>query len=186
MKIYTKTGDKGDTSLIGGERVGKNDPRIEAYGTIDELNAFIGLAITHLPLHIKELRDDLIKIQHHLFDIGAELASLSDRKVKAMKIPRVRATKIAWLEDHIDRYHKEVPELKHFILPGGSETSSALHVARSVCRRAERAIIALADTQSVNPELIKYINRLSDFFFAAARYSNHKTGTPDTLWEKDS
>ncbi len=187
MKIYTKTGDKGDTALVGGERVPKDDLRIEAYGTIDELNATIGQALSHLSLSETALSADLIKIQHHLFDLGSELASLSDRKSRAKtNIPQASAKKVGWLEKQIDQYTKELPPITYFILPGGSVAASSLHISRTVCRRAERQIINLSGERPINPELIKYINRLSDFLFTVARYANLKAGVGDVRWQADS
>lgn len=185
MKIYTKTGDKGETSLIGGERTDKDDPRIEAYGEVDELNAAIGLAISFLPAHSSTIYEDLTKVQHHLFDIGAELASLSERKVKALKIPKVTPTKVSFLEQQMDNYASELKSLTQFILPGGTEAASALHLARTICRRAERRIVSLAKQQPVNEELVRYLNRLSDLLFTAARLVNSQVGKPDIRWEKE-
>ncbi len=185
MKIYTKTGDKGETSLVGGQRIAKDDPRIEAYGTIDELNSVVGLVISQLQKHSRIIAGDLTTIQHHLFDIGAELASLSNRKTKAIKIPRVTERKITWLEKRIDRYTKDLAPLQAFILPGGTEAASSLHLARTICRRAERRIVALGRVIEINHELVKYINRLSDYLFTAARLTNHQSGSEDVLWEKE-
>lgn len=183
LKIYTKTGDKGQTSLIGGQRVPKDDRRIDAFGAIDELNAQLGFVVSLLPKSEADLEQNILAIQHHLFDLGAELASLSDIKTKGMKIPKVSSEKVTWLEELIDRFDKELVPLRNFILPGGSAASSALQVARAVCRRAERRIISITDDYDVNPELIKYVNRLSDFLFTAARLANVHANTPDVTWK---
>lgn len=185
MKIYTKTGDKGQTALVSGERIDKDDQRIEAYGTVDELNSFIGLANSCLGMRDEDLKEDLTKIQHHLLDIGAELASLSDKKTARVKVPHVTEKKVTWLESSIDRYDKELTQLTQFILPGGDEVASQLHVARSVCRRAERCVITVQKSREVNSELIKYLNRLSDFLFTVARVINMRAGNGDVVWEHD-
>ncbi|MFF2090962.1 cob(I)yrinic acid a,c-diamide adenosyltransferase [Paenibacillus sp. NPDC058174] len=175
MNLYTKTGDKGETSLIGG-RVRKDDIRVEAYGTLDELNAFVGQAAAemekHEPLH--ELVEELIVIQHELFDCGADLAYA--RPGAPLK---VNAEPAARLETQIDRYSAEAPELTRFILPGGSSAAALLHVCRTVCRRAERLVVTLASEHPANPEVQIYLNRLSDYFFAASRVANARLGVSD-------
>jgi cob(I)alamin adenosyltransferase len=186
MKIYTKTGDSGETSLVGGQRVPKDDLRIEAYGTVDELNASVGLAISLLPVSMAQIGSVLTKIQHHLLDIGSELASLSDRKVVGMEIPTVTLAKVEWLELGIDVCDEELEPLKQFILPGGAPAASALHVARTICRRAERRVISLQKKTAVNPQLIKYLNRLSDLLFTMARLVNARAGRGDIPWQKPS
>ena len=171
MKIYTRTGDHGETSLFGGTRVPKNDPRIEAYGTVDELNSFLGLArAAELP---PQVDDVLHQVQMDLFDIGAHLASPgSDR------FPDVDPSRIAELEEAIDAMERELAPLTGFILPGGTLAASQLHVARTVCRRAERCVIALDEEPTV-----AYLNRLSDYLFVAARFANLKAGRGDVPWE---
>ena len=176
MKLYTRTGDEGKTSLIGG-RTNKNDIRVEAYGTVDELNSFVGYAIS-LMNEIQELQDlqtDLTTIQHELFDLGSDLA-LYKRELMEYK---VNADMVDNLERWIDRYEQENPPITRFILPGGSVQASALHVCRTVCRRAERLVVTLGQTAEINRETRKYLNRLSDFFFAAARTANARLKVTD-------
>jgi len=174
VKIYTKTGDKGETSLFGGARVSKNDPRIEAYGTIDELNSQLGLCRSAWPA---SPIDD--RIQSDLFDIGAFLAAPNDARFHS-----VAASRIADLERAIDAMENELAPLKTFIVPGGSEAASRLHVARTVCRRAERRVIAIGESSDAMRATIAYLNRLSDFLFVAARLANRKHGVNDTPWSK--
>lgn len=172
MKIYTRTGDHGETSLFGGTRVPKNDPRIEAYGTVDELNSFLGLArAAELP---QQVEDVLHQVQMDLFDIGAHLASPgSDR------FPGADESRIAQLEEAIDAMERELAPLTGFILPGGTPAASQLHVARTVCRRAERCVVALGEESTVT-----YLNRLSDYLFVAARFANLKAGRGDVPWKR--
>ncbi len=185
MKIYTKTGDTGQTSLASGQRVSKDDSRIKAYGTIDELNSMIGMAISFLPLSQTDLQETLLTIQHHLLDIGSELSNLGTQKKQSrVIIPKVSASKVTWLEARIDALDQPLIKLTQFILPGGTQAASCLHVARTICRRAERQVVRLVKTSSINPELIRYLNRLSDLLFTAARFSNSQSGTADTLWQK--
>ncbi|MDP9361952.1 MAG: cob(I)yrinic acid a,c-diamide adenosyltransferase [Acidobacteriota bacterium] len=175
MKIYTKTGDGGETSLFGGARVRKNDSRIEAYGTVDELNSFIGVARAAWP---SSSFDGLFHtIQSDLFDIGAHLASPGTSRFAGPDAARVEA-----LEQAIDAMESELAPLKLFILPGGSLAAAQLHVARTVCRRAERLVVALRDDDDATKASITYLNRLSDFLFVAARYANHKHGVADVPW----
>ncbi|MDQ6422997.1 cob(I)yrinic acid a,c-diamide adenosyltransferase [Paenibacillus sp. LHD-117] len=176
MQLYTKTGDKGETSLIGG-RVRKDDSRVEAYGTIDELNSFVGLAAAELNRHepLRELAGRLVDIQQELFDCGSDLAYAKEgAPFKMDGIPAAR------LEEWMDGYVAETPEITRFILPGGSAASSMLHVCRTVCRRAERRVVTLAGEHPINGDVLVYLNRLSDFLFAAARLANAKLGEPDT------
>ena len=175
MKIYTRTGDSGETSLFGGTRVAKNDLRIEAYGTVDELNSFIGVARASWPS--SPVDSQLQRVQADLFDIGAYLAAPNSDRFKS--VPRSR---IADLESAIDRMESELPPLKSFILPGGSLAASHLHVARTVCRRAERMLVALGDTSST----LAYLNRLADYLFVAARFANKSLGVDDTPWRPGS
>ncbi|WP_168122730.1 cob(I)yrinic acid a,c-diamide adenosyltransferase [Paenibacillus sp. HB172176] len=176
MRLYTKSGDKGQTSLIGG-RVRKDDSRVEAYGTLDELNSFVGLAAAEAAKHeaLSALAEQLIEIQQELFDCGSDLAySQEGAPLKINAEPALR------LERSMDEYTNEAPEITKFILPGGSSVSSMLHVCRTVCRRAERAIVTMMDEHDKNPEVLVYVNRLSDFFFAAARLANARLNVPDT------
>ncbi len=172
-KIYTRTGDKGDTGLGDGTRVPKEHPRVEAYGTVDELNSVIGLLLTEeLPT---DLRAVLTDIQHDLFDLGGELCipgrtALSDARVTQ-------------LEQTLDALNSDLSALKEFILPGGSRAAAVCHLARTVCRRAERRVIALGRTESVSACAIKYLNRLSDLLFVMARALNRHAGQPDVLWQ---
>ncbi len=165
MKIYTKTGDDGKTSLIGGERVQKNHPRIEAYGTVDELNSFIGiLRAQEIDAHSK---DFLINIQNNLFTICSLLAADSEKTEK--KLPQINQEDVSSLEKEIDEMNDKLPEIHSFVLPGGNQVVSYSHIARTICRRAERTIIKLSEEMPVNNIIIKYLNRLSDFLFVLAR-----------------
>lgn len=182
MKLYTKTGDTGQTSLIGG-RVRKDDIRVEAYGTIDELNSFVGQAAAEAGKHeaLSEMAQKLTDIQQELFDCGSDLAYAKEGA--PLKISAEPASR---LESWIDKYSEEAPEITRFILPGGSPVSAMLHVCRTVCRRAERRVVTLAAEHAVNPEVQIYLNRLSDFFFAAARAANAKLGVPDTEYVRSA
>jgi cob(I)alamin adenosyltransferase len=182
LKIYTKTGDDGTTGLVGGNRVKKYDLRLEAYGTIDELNAGIGVLRTAaLSANIDAM---LHKIQNKLFNIGSILAS--DEKGKEFtKNLKITDENILDLEKAIDEYQKHLPELANFILPGGNFASAQCHVARTVCRRAERRILEFAEHEEIYPEIIKYINRLSDFFFALSRKIAFDNNAEQPIWEKD-
>lgn len=175
MAIYTRTGDQGETSVIGG-RVGKDDVRVEAYGTIDELNCFVGQARSLMEdERFADVREQLLEIQHELFDCGSDLAfvKLSENRYKVKSEMAVR------LEGWIDVLQAENPVLERFILPGGSQLSSVLHVCRTVCRRAERRAVTLARSAEVNPEAVIYLNRLSDYFFALARAANTRLNIAD-------
>lgn len=179
MKIYTRTGDEGKTGVIGG-RVSKDDVRVEAYGTIDELNAFVGEAMTRLDeKHFADLIQDLMEIQHTLFDAGADLAQVG--KKRNYQVTKEMTTH---LETLIDRYDQECPPLQRFILPGGSPASAALHVCRVVTRRAERLVVTLCNTQETNDEVRRYLNRLSDFFFTVARLVNARSGVADVEYKR--
>lgn len=178
FKIYTKTGDKGETGLFGGRRLPKNHLRIEAYGTVDELNAFIGLVSDHI--EDGQLEAELKSIQDLLFVIGSNLASDPD---KEMAVPDLKATDIELLEAAIDQMEQSLPALKHFILPGGHVAVSHAHVARCVCRRAERLVVALASEELVLDIIIRYLNRLSDYLFVVARKIGHDLGVPERKWE---
>lgn len=175
MKIYTKTGDKGKTSLIGG-RVPKDHLRVEAYGTIDELNAFIGKAASELdPAEFQDILKDLETIQHELFDCGGDLANvMKERKYK------LQEASIEALEKRIDALSEELPPLKRFILPGGAPAAATLHIARTVTRRAERQVVKLMNSEEDVPAVVqKYLNRLSDYFFVAARAVNFRLNVKD-------
>ncbi|GIQ70971.1 cob(I)yrinic acid a,c-diamide adenosyltransferase [Xylanibacillus composti] len=173
MKIYTRTGDQGETGVIGG-RVPKNSVRVEAYGTVDELNSFIGLAVSSMAEdRYSDMRADLLEIQHELFDCGADLATLHARSYK------VEASMTDRLEAAIDRYEKETSALSHFVLPGGSAAAAHLHISRTVCRRAERRVVELALQEEINIEVRTYLNRLSDFLFMLARAANAREGVED-------
>lgn len=185
MKIYTRTGDKGETSLFTGERVLKNDPTIDAIGTVDELNSCIGAALSFFPSQpiFSPSKEELVLIQHTLFDLGAALATPRTRATQR-KIEKTRFDEdgITLLEKWIDRMEEELPKLDHFILPGGSSAGSMLHLARSLCRRAERKIIPLNQCTDVSDQVLIYINRLSDYLFVLSRYINHLTLNPEISW----
>ncbi|RNB76772.1 cob(I)yrinic acid a,c-diamide adenosyltransferase [Brevibacillus panacihumi] len=177
MKIYTKTGDKGETSLVHGVRVPKFADRVEAYGTCDEANSQIGLALSLLPKteDWTQLRDVFHMIQTKLFHVGAELATPEGKKVGWP----IAEEDVAFLEEQIDKLSADQPELTNFILPGGHPASSAFHVARTVVRRAERKAVHVAQQEQVNQAVVKYLNRLSDYLFVVARHVNLQTGTDE-------
>ncbi len=181
MKIYTKTGDTGKTSLFGGGRVAKNNLRVEAYGTIDELNAFVGLLRDIIG--VEDYKVFLEKIQNELFVIGSLLASTSD---KNNYLPKLSETSIHDIEKQIDVMETELPALKNFILPGGHVINSYCHIARTVCRRAERNVVALSAKKNtnINSIILTYLNRLSDYFFVLARIMSLKLGVPESEWHK--
>ena len=187
MKIYTKTGDKGETGLIGGKRIPKSDPRIISYGLIDELNSNVGLTISLLNLKnnnlFSDLIDLLIKIQNDLFAIGSDLADPTYPMENKYKIPRTDEKMVLYLESEIDKFDKEVVPITFFILPGGSIESSILHVSRSIARRTETAVTALSKSQTINPAILIYLNRLSDLLFVAARLVNKRLGIEDVAWK---
>lgn len=178
MKIYTKTGDKGYTSLIGGTRVPKHHLRIESYGTVDELNSYIGLIRDQ---QISEYEKDILKqIQDRLFTIGSSLAA--DPEKSRMVIPDLHPEDIELLEKEMDRMNEILPELRHFILPGGSNAISYCHIARCVCRRAERLSVHLAEESTVDEKVNIYLNRLSDYLFTLARLIGHDNKVPENQW----
>lgn len=190
LRIYTRTGDAGETALFGGQRVSKDDLRVEAYGAVDELNAILGQARIHpLPTEVDVL---LLAIQHALFQVGADLATPSDEPSRrgSVSIHRIMHDSAAGLEAQIDRFEAELPALRNFILPGGCPAAAALHVCRVVCRRAERRCVALAralaeaGSAELNPEILCYLNRLSDLLFVLARYANQQTGVVDVAWNQ--
>lgn len=182
MKIYTKTGDKGETSLFGAGRVSKDDIRIEAYGTVDELNSFIGLAITESKND--EVKQTLIKIQNQLFNLGSDLATPDEIQSQNISIPRITEEDYKYIEQQIDFFSERLDELKYFILPGGTKSSTILHIARTICRRAERRVVALNNTVKINSNIIIFLNRISDLLFVLARYENKISGINDIKWEK--
>jgi cob(I)alamin adenosyltransferase len=184
MKIYTKTGDNGETSLFGGERVAKDSLRIETYGTVDELNSFIGLAITELKSD--EVRVTLEKIQNQLFILGSDLATPDTEENKKLKIERVPESFYINAENEIDNFTIKLEELNNFILPGGSKAAALLHVCRTVCRRAERKAVALNKAVKISKNIVIFLNRLSDLFFVMARYENKVAGLTDIRWKKES
>ncbi|NIN70758.1 MAG: cob(I)yrinic acid a,c-diamide adenosyltransferase [Gemmatimonadetes bacterium] len=186
MKIYTRKGDGGETSLFGGRRVRKDELRVEAYGTVDELNSTVGLVGARLPSQMEEWRDSLIAIQSDLFTIGAILATPKTGAAKPEHIPELAEVRVETLEDWIDKLDEELTRLKVFVLPGGSELAATLHLARSVCRRAERRVVTLANQEEVEPVVIKYLNRLSDFLFTLARAANARQGVADVEWHPES
>ena len=186
MKIYTRTGDHGDTGLFDGSRVRKDDLRVAAYGTVDELNAHIGVAVAMAAgrrgAGWETLRERLAAIQHELFSIGAELATPGERNRD--KVRGVRPMQTLRLENWIDDAMADAPELRVFVLPGGDPLAAQLHVCRTVCRRAEREIVAADAARATGPEILIYVNRLSDLLFAWARWANHLAGEKDVPWEK--
>jgi cob(I)alamin adenosyltransferase len=182
MKIYTKTGDKGETGLFGGERVAKNALRVETYGTVDELNSFLGFTLEQ----VKEpaIKEVLQKIQNDFFTVGCDLATPMTEANARLSSPRVQAAMYQALEQEIDRFTAQLPPLNGFILPGGSPGAAALHVARTVCRRAERRVVTLSHSEEIGPHVLIYLNRLSDLLFVLARYENTRQGIGDVLWQK--
>ncbi|MEI7026013.1 cob(I)yrinic acid a,c-diamide adenosyltransferase [Paenibacillus sp. y28] len=183
MKIYTRTGDAGQTGVIGG-RVDKDDIRVEAYGTTDELKGFVGQAIclAGAEERFADMAAELLEIQHELFDCGSDLALLR----QDLRPYKVQAEMVEHLEQLIDKYDEETPDITKFILPGGTLLASTLHVCRTVCRRAERRIVTLGREQEYNREVLKYINRLSDLFFMMARAANHRAGVPDVEYVRSA
>lgn len=177
-RIYTKRGDQGHTGLVGGQRVSKDSARIEAYGTVDELNAFVGVACLTAE---GELVSILHRVQHELFNLGSILATLPE-DVHPQQ-PRITDAEIRQLEEEIDQMNEDLPALRSFVLPGGCRLNADLHVCRTVCRRAERVCVALAREESVPPEAIQYLNRLGDAFFVWSRWASHRLGANEVLWE---
>jgi len=198
MKIYTRTGDDGSTALFGGARVGKDDVRVEAYGTVDEANSALGLARTELVRErttagtvggatgaaalAETLDADLAALQSLLFDLGADLATPMGTKTREFVRP-VDAEDVARIEEMIDHYTLELPALTHFILPGGTAAAAALHMARSIIRRAERSAVTLARTEEVGEQVLPLLNRLSDLFFTLARVACLRAGVSEVVWE---
>ncbi len=178
-KIYTKTGDKGNTSLLGGKKVAKSDSKIEAYGTVDELNAFLG--------HLRDQKEveprignQFYWVQEHLFSIGSLLAA--DKDFDGSSLPSIGTQEVKQLEAWIDKYDEELPQLKNFILPGGHPVVSLCHICRTVCRRAERSVEKLAQVEDLGDSILPFLNRLSDYFFIMSRKLAKDLGVPETPW----
>jgi cob(I)alamin adenosyltransferase len=187
-RIYTKTGDAGQTRLVGGQKVGKDSPRITCYGTVDELMAALGLVRTALetppiPEGAAELGVVIRRWQNELFNLGSDLATLPDDRHP--KQPRIETRHIAALENEIDAWNEGLPELRSFVLPGGGWVASYLHLARTICRRAERHAVSLAASEAVSPEVIPYLNRLSDALFVMSRHAAKVYAQPEPLWEPE-
>jgi len=180
--LYTRSGDAGSTGLFGGGRVPKDSPRVEAYGCVDELNSALGLASASFAQ--PELRDVIASIQNELFNIGSELASETGKASEAGHMFTDEGQKIAGLEALIDEHDAKVEPLRTFVLPGGSAGGAMLHFCRTVCRRAERAVVRLSRDEPVNPAVLTYLNRLSDLLFVLARFANKADGAPETPWRK--
>jgi len=191
-RVYTRTGDLGDTSLAGGQRVPKDGARIEAYGTVDELNAFLGVAratvtemagteMAKIDPRLAILAAIMLRVQHELFNLGSILATLPQDVHP--KQARVTDTEVTQFEREMDRMNEDLPPLRSFVLPGGSRLNGELHVVRTVCRRAERACVALGRVESIPPEAVRYLNRLSDALFVWSRWASHVTNAPETLWQ---
>lgn len=180
MKLYTKGGDKGKTSIIGGERVFKNNSRVKAYGTIDEANSFIGLVLSSMSKsEMPQLFDELLTIQQYLFDAGTDLATS-----EIAETYRLSKESVEWLEEKIDLYTGKVPPIEKFIIPGGHMLSSQVHICRTIIRRAERETVAILAEEKINEHALKFLNRLSDFLFVAARYINYYYGEKDIFYER--
>lgn len=184
MKIYTRTGDSGDTALFGGGRVPKDHHRVAAYGTVDELNAAVGMAVA--VVGDDEVRERLGQVQHDLFALGANLATVParDDRPRPKGLPALPLSRVARMEGWMDGADAELPPLRAFILPGGTAGAAALHFARTVCRRAEREVVRLAALEPVEQGVVVYLNRLSDLLFTFARLENHRSGVGDTEWRK--
>ena len=187
-RVYTRRGDRGETGLVGGQRVPKDNLRIEAYGTVDELNAFVGAARESAEESIKTgcaallpLAGILLRVQHELFNLGSILATLPEDVHP--KQARITDAEIARLETEMDQMNEPLSPLRSFVLPGGSRLNTDLHICRTVCRRAERVAVALAREESIPEEAVRYLNRLSDALFVWSRWASHAAGVPETLWE---
>jgi cob(I)alamin adenosyltransferase len=186
-RVYTRGGDAGETSLVGGQRTPKDAPRLEAYGAVDELNAFVGAARANAEAMVDrdgrawKLVPILLRIQHELFNLGSILATLPEDVHERQ--PRVTDDDVKRLETEMDAITRDLAPLRSFVLPGSGRLNADLHLCRTVCRRAERSVVALGRTESVPPESIRYLNRLSDAFFVWSRWATHLTGDPETLWD---
>ncbi len=181
FKIYTKTGDKGETALLGGTRVPKNHIRIEAYGTVDELNSWLGNIKDSVG---EQFAEELYRIQNYLFTVGSHLASTPSKDIK-MNIPDLKDDEISFLEKRIDAMETELPPLKNFVLPGGDGGASKLHIARCVCRRAERISVALASEEHIDERIVKYLNRLSDYLFVLSRFVLKTNDGVEVIWKPE-
>ncbi len=179
MKVYTKKGDAGKTSLLGGKRVSKHHRRIEAYGTLDELNSFVGLLRD--TVGVKEVEDQLIETQDRIFTIGSHMAM--DKADSKMKLPDIKVSDIENLEIWIDKMEESLEPMRNFVLPGGHPVVSYTHICRTVCRRVERAAVSLAEDESINPDILSYINRLSDYFFVLGRFMSKTLQVKETPWQ---
>ena len=179
-KVYTRTGDEGSTGLGGGQRVAKDAPRIEAYGTVDELNSVLGLVLARQVS--PEIAEPLARVQNDLFHLGSDLCVREEDKEK-MPVPRIEERHVAALEKLIDSLSADLPPLENFVLPGGAPGSARLHLARTVCRRAERRIVTLAAEEPIGDWVLRYLNRLSDLLFVMARWENRARGVGDVLWD---
>ena len=180
MKIYTKTGDKGMTKLVGSSTVAKDSDRVESYGTIDELNSWVGYIISQLPQENQEIKEELEALQHLLFDAGTDLST----PIEAQRPFKLQKQSVHWLEQRIDFYTAQSPDIDRFILPGGTPAASMVHVARTIARRAERIIVRLNWTAKINEGVLIFTNRLSDYFYALARYLNVQAQRPDVFYER--
>jgi cob(I)alamin adenosyltransferase len=182
-RVYTRLGDRGQTALVGGQRVSKDAPRIEAYGAVDELNAFLGLARAGAQdqPELAALDEILSRVQHELFNLGSILATLPEDVHP--KQPRITDAEVEQLEREMDEMNAGLPPLRSFVLPGGSRLNAELHICRTVCRRAERLCVALARAEEVPAEAVRYLNRLGDAFFVWSRWASHATGAGESLWE---
>lgn len=180
MKIYTKTGDKGMTKLVGSSTVAKDSDRVESYGTIDELNSWVGYIISQLPQENQGIQEELEALQHLLFDAGTDLST----PIEAQRPFKLQKESVHWLEQRIDFYTAQSPDIDRFILPGGTSAASMVHVARTIARRAERIIVRLNWTAKINEEVLIFTNRLSDYFYALARYLNVQAQRPDVFYER--
>ncbi|EGO7846685.1 cob(I)yrinic acid a,c-diamide adenosyltransferase [Enterococcus faecalis] len=180
MKIYTKTGDKGMTKLVGSSTVAKDSDRVESYGTIDELNSWVGYIISQLSQENQGIKEELEALQHLLFDAGTDLST----PIEAQRPFKLQKESVHWLEQRIDFYTAQSPDIDRFILPGGTPAASMVHVARTIARRAERIIVRLNWTAKINEEVLIFTNRLSDYFYALARYLNVQAQRPDVFYER--
>jgi cob(I)alamin adenosyltransferase len=180
-RVYTRRGDEGDTALAGGQRVAKDSLRIEAYGAVDELNAFVGMARATAEGMLPELAAILKRVQHELFNLGSILATLPEDVHPRQA--RITEVDIARLEEEMDKMNEALEPLRSFVLPGGCRVNAELHVCRTVCRRAERRVVALAREEQTPAEAVKYLNRLGDALFVWSRWASHQSGIPETLWE---
>lgn len=180
MKIYTKTGDKGMTKLVGSTTVAKDSDRVESYGTIDELNSWVGYIISQLPSENQVVKNELKLLQNFLFDVGTDLST----PIEAKRPFKLQPESVTWLEERIDYFTAESPDIDRFILPGGTLEASMVHVARTIARRGERAIVRLNWTAKINEQVLIFTNRLSDYFYALARYLNVQANEPDIFYER--